>query len=345
MEAAVRLAEIEAAEFIRGWQLPMFNRYDLAFRHLGYPMDSIYSELKLDTSLFSSLMSGVDARAVLSIFRKIEAKTGDSCLGAKLGLLRQPKTLGSRFYIALFSQNLREALEDFFFESALRMPFLKMKLVESSNQMSAEFEFTFDDPAISYEVDIDILTLVSLIREVLHYQDWKPARVLVKHRLEPERRQLMESKLGCSIESDSECNAVVISEEYTRNTLPWFDLSAKKIMLNAHRSELAQMFGDYGAAMRTKYFFARYFEYKGSVPSVEEAADYFSWSLSTYNRELRREGAHFRALRNEFIYRVAEGLLELNYPAEKVANIFAYRHKAVFTRFIKGHEQTFSQEK
>ena len=328
-----------AAGFRSKWQIPNFDRYDAVFNSLGYPMETIYKKLGIDTVEFSEIQSGIFAEDFLNIFKEIIYLTNDSCVGVKLGTMRPVKKIGTRFYIAFFSKTLRSALNDFLFYSSLEIPFLKIKMEEGKSETKILFEYDIDNPSISFEFDVDLIAIVNLIRELLLRPEWAPKSASSRYQLASGRSDALAALVHCPLDKNAGRNSIIFSSDILDVELKFSDPLAKSIMIGAFYSRLNSMYADYSYVSRTNFFLARYFDCKREIPKLSYVASSFNMSISAYQRELIKEGVSFRKIKSDLLFKLAKCLLAdgLNYVDASKMLGYATSHSLI--RFLDSYNE------
>ena len=324
--------------FVKNWQFPRFSRYDQVLRKLGYPMDTVYENLGLDVTRFSEISSGVSAQDFLSIIGAIVSQTEDTRLGVKLGSMRIPRQMGVRFYIALFSKTLRLALKDFLFYCALEIPLIQIKFNEGDMYTEIQLEYAIEDQWITFEIDVDIISIVNLIRELLILPDWSPKSITTTYALDPARHDALSAVVRCPIAQKDKINSIVLPSKFLDYELKFSDPYAKKIMIDEfnrtkNRSQLEKSF-----VSSTAYYFVKHYEHYGCIANLKDLASYFNLSETHYQRALIREGTNFRRIRGDFTFKMASMLIRSGLDKSIIANRLGYSGLSSFSRFFNSHE-------
>ena len=324
-------------KMIANWEFPRFDRYDRALKKNGYPMGTIYQTLRLDSKRFADIRSGVRAQDLLNIFHAIVNQTQDTRLGVKLGNMRTPRQMGTRFYISFFSKTLRSALKDFLFFSALQIPLLKIEIEEGNQDTEIKFEYSVNDPAITFEIDIDIITIVNLIRELLILPGWSPDLATTKYTLDPARQDALSAVIRCPIGQKKTKNSIIFPSKTLDLELGSVDPFAKKIMTDEFYRNLDKSFSGTNFALRTEYYIAKYYEHYEQLVNLETVAASFSMSETHYQRALSKEGKNFRKIKGDFVFKIAGALIGSGVDYSIVANQLGYSGVNSFSRFMNGH--------
>ena len=335
-EADSMISEV-AARFSENWQIPSFDRYDAAFHSLGYPMDAIYKRLGLNPEQFSEIKSGIFVGDFLNILAEIIDQTSDNCVGIKLGTMRPVKKIGTRFYIALFSNTLRSALNDFLFYTSLNIPFIKIRMEESKSEATILFEYDIESPLISYEFDIDLITVVNLIRELLLRPEWSPTYVSSKYYVDPGRSDALAALVHCPVDKNAANNCITFPKDILDEGIKFYDPLAKSIMIEAFYKRWNEMYSGYEYAVRTAFFIAKYFEYYNGIVDLNAVASSFNMSVSAYQRELVNEGSSFRKIKSDFIFKLATLLIANDRDYNEVSKILGYSTPQSLARFLDSY--------
>ena len=336
-EAGSIISEV-AADFRDNWQIPSFDRYDAAFHALGYPMGEIYKRLELNPRQFSEIKSGIFAADFLNILREIIDRTNDNCVGIKLGQMRPINKIGTRFYIAFFSNTLRSALNDFLFYTSLEIPFFKIKMEERETEAKIIFEYDICSPLISYEFDVDLITVVNLIRELLLRPEWSPKSVSSKYSIEPGRSDALAALVHRPLDKDAASNCITFSSDILDEGIKFSDPLAKGIMIDAFYKRLNEMYSGYSYAVRTAFFLAKYFDYNNEIVDLNLVASSFNLSVSAYQRELVKEGSSFRKIKSDFIFKLATLLIANDLGYDYMSKILGYSTPHSLARFLENQK-------
>ena len=324
-------------KMITTWEFPRFDRYDQALKKNGYPMETIYQNLRIDSKKFPQIRSGVSAQDLLNIFDAIVNQTQDTRLGVKLANMRAPRQMGTRFYISFFSKTLRSALKDFLFFSALEIPLLKIEIEEGNEDTEIRFEYSVNDPAITFEIDIDIITIVNLIRELLILPGWSPIVATTKFTMDPGRQDALSAVIRCPIVQKKTKNSIIFPSKTLDFELKSVDLLAKKIMTDEFYRNLDKSFSGINFVLRSDYYIAKYYEHYEKMVDLETVASSFSMSETHYQRALSKEGKNFRKIRADFVFKIACALIGSGVDYSIVANHLGYSGVKSFSRFMNGH--------
>jgi AraC-like DNA-binding protein len=321
---------------IDGWELPFFRRFHAVFESLGYEMSPIYRDLGIDSSRFDDLSSGVKGGQLVHLLGEIARRHNDSSVGIKLGMLREPKSLGYRFYIAFFSATLGEALIDFSFETFVYVPLVDISVIDSEPQAVLDLAYWIESSDLRYQSDTDLITSVRLIRALLQNPAWSPDSVSLKYQLPAADLAELENILGCPIATGCDRTALYFPRSLLEEKLEFADARMKQAVKTLHHQELDQANWSLTTDEKVNLYLIHHFRRFGVLADNQQVAEAFGLSVSSLNRQLMRCRTSYRTLRTRILEDLAKYyLLETEVSLEFLAIKLGYQNVTAFHRMFK----------
>ena len=318
------------------WQIPFFRRYDRVLEFLGYSMSPIYRDLGIDEGRFDELNSGIGGQKLLDLMSEVAHRHRDPSVGVKIGELRDPKTLGYRFYIALFSDSLRQALADFCFSTSVYIPFIDFRLVADDQYASLRFAYRIQSANLGYQADSDLLMLIRLIRALLQDETWRPSYISLSYKQDPKTRERMETFSGCPVVSQESATAIVFPSALLDVKLSLADQHMKSVVSGLHQSELEKASLSLSWEERVTVYLVHHYNTYREVANQHQLAVAYGLSKSSLHRQLVGAGVSYRELRNKFITDLAcYYLCDTGLKIETIAERLGYQNVSAFHRMFK----------
>lgn len=323
-------------QVIDEWELPFFRRFHAVFEHLGYNMAPIYKDLGIDPSRFDELGSGIKGGQLVHLLGEIARRHNDPSVGIKLGMLREPRSLGYRFYIAFFSATLGEALIDFSFETFIYVPLVDVSVIDSEPQAIVDIAYWIESSDLRYQIDTDLITLVRLIRALLQNPSWSPDAVYLKYQLPAVDLKQLENIMGCPVSAGCDRTAISFPRSLLKAKLGFADARMKEAVKTLHHQELDQANWSLTMDEKVNLYLIHHFRRFGVLADNQQVADAFGLSVSSLNRQLTQCQSSYRNLRNKILEDLSQYyLLETEVSLEFLATKLGYQNVTAFHRMFK----------
>ncbi|WP_170386880.1 helix-turn-helix domain-containing protein [Ruegeria atlantica] len=237
------------------------------------------------------------------------------------------------WYIAKYSRNLKEAIENASHYGALVDDTIDYSLVLSGNHASLQMHIT-DGGLVKYHrrTEFLVFSVISLMRLVVN-APLQPLEVRFQHMVKsagPEIQRLA----GCRVAFDSEKTELILSLSSLDLPIPSYDPALKEHLID-YGDKLLKERGGCTPSTRSKVESLLLNSLPGQIPSAQEVAASLGLSTRSLSRRLNEEGLSFRGIVSNIRCDLAKTYLKDGFGIGEVAFYLGFADQPAFSTAFK----------
>jgi AraC-like DNA-binding protein len=301
---------------------------------LGFATEAVLDGANIDPGRLNDSSYRVSAEQCHVVVANMARLSGDRGIGLDIGGMTQLNDLGVLGYAIAASSTLEQAINLWvrFGETSLGIPFLMSRLgspgdhsrwgmsATTTGLQSATFRFYVEETLALGASMTPLLTGSPVLYEELHFSYPAPSYVA-----------RYEATFSCPLHFDSVSTFAVLKSSVLDMPVKSSDRELRELCIR-HCDSLARrdrLSGPVTLRLREAL------KARGSIPSLDEAAEALHLSTRSLARYLREEGTSFQVVLDQFRCDLAKEYLSAGIWAKEVAYLLGFSHVDSFRQAFK----------
>jgi len=303
-----------------------------ALNEIGIDADMIFRKFRISPELGKVAVSPSVSKYV-DLINAIAASFERPALGAEIGNVRTLRELGVVGYILKNAPSFGQALTTISNHINLTLPGARLSLSEEKDLATVTFHLDgFSDERCRHEVELNVVHLIGVTRQLLDQVDWAPTGVFFRHN-DVGQSPLLEQFSGACVTYDHFFSGLRFPRHYLDYNPSNADPELLRVLERLNEVALNSLQESRSFLDRVTLIVTSRITEPGF--NLDDVAAEIGMSRRSLHRKLQEKGTSFRTIRSDTMMRAAkESLISGSQSVTQLAHQLGYSDASAFNRFF-----------